>query len=185
MALYIKYDPHSDAEALFESFEHLIFDEDMNRSYKDDDENYLNNKIKESEDELNERLKKIEDKEAELRKVINNKPRSWLERKLLSFKVALRKFEIKYKLTKSGRAKSIIRKILSVLVRVVKWINDKLIKITRWVYNVPLGNEYKLDHRRTKMKNIKYDIQMLKRHSDTNRWFINKYRNELKSLKTK
>ena len=185
MALYVKYDLHSDSETIFESFEHLIFDEDMNRSYKDDDENYLNNKIKESEDELNERLKKIEDKEVELRKVINNKPRSWLERKLLSFKVALRKFEIKYKLTKSGRAKSIIRKILSVLVRVIKWINDKLIKITRWVYNVPLGNGYKLDHRRTEMRNIKYDIKMLKRHSDTNRWFINKYKNELKSLKTK
>lgn len=150
MTLYIENRLSSDSKALFESFENLIFNEDyelsdsdirlkyMNRSYKDDDENYLNNKIKESEDELNERLKKIEDKEAELRKVINNKPRSWLERKLLSFKVALRKFEIKYKLTKSGRAKSIIRKILSVLVRAIKWINDKLIKITRWVYNVPL-----------------------------------------------
>lgn len=56
MALYIKYDLHSDSEVKFESFEHLIFDEDMNRSYKDDYENYLNNKIKESEDELNERL---------------------------------------------------------------------------------------------------------------------------------
>lgn len=71
------------------------------------------------------------------------------------------------------------------MVRVIKWINDKLIKITRWVYNVPLGNGYKLDHRRTEMRNIKYDIKMLKRHSDRNRWFINKYKNELKSLKTK
>lgn len=50
MALYIKHDLHYDTEAVFESFEHVIFDEDMNRSYKDDDENYLNNKIKESED---------------------------------------------------------------------------------------------------------------------------------------
>ena len=200
MALYIKYDLHSDSEAIFESFEYLISEDyelldmhiadsdrrlkDIKNSYKDD-ENDLNNKIKESEDQLNERLKKIEEKESELKRVINNKPRSWLERKLLSFKVALRKFEIKYKLTKSGRAKSIIRKILSILVRVVKWINDKLIKFTRWVNNVPLGNGYKLDHRRTEMRNIKYDIKMLKRHSDTNRWFINKYKNELKSLKTK
>lgn len=116
----------NNAEAVFESFEYFILGEDSklldkyiaasDRRLKDkeefykDAENDLNSKIKESENELNERLKKIEEKESELRKVINNKPRSWLERKLLSFKVALRKFEIKYKLTKSGRAKSIIRK---------------------------------------------------------------------------
>lgn len=168
MALY-KLTESSDS--LFESFEYLISEDyelldmhiadsdrrlkDIKNSYKDD-ENDLNNKIKESEDQLNQRLKKIEEKESELKKVINNKPKSWLERKLLSFKVALRKFEIKYKLTKSGRAKSIIRKILSILVRVVKWINDKLIKFTRWVNNVPLGNGYKLHHRRVEMK--KYQI---------------------------
>ena len=200
MALY-KLTKSSDSEAIFESFEYLIFSEDSNKldryiadsdrrledmksSYKDE-ENELNNKIKESEDKLNESLKKIEDKESELRKVINNKPRSWLERKLLSFKAALRKFEIKYKLTKSGRAKSIIRKILSILVRVVKWINDKLIKFTRWVYNVPLGNKYKLDHRRVEMKNIKYDIKTHKMHADMDRKFVDKYKNELESLKTK
>lgn len=171
MALYIENRLSSDSEAIFESFEHFILNEDY--------ENYLNNKIKESEDKLNERLKKIEEKESELRKVINSKPRSWLERKLLSFKVALRKFEIKYKLTKSGRAKSIIRKILSILVRVVKWINDKLIKFTRWVNNVPLGNGYKLDHRRTEMENIRHDIKMHKRHYDTDKWLIGKYKNKL------
>lgn len=169
MALY-RNRLSSDPEAIFESFECFILNED--------DE--LNNKIKESEDKLDERLKKLEDKESELKKVINNKPRSWLERKLLSFKVALRKFEIKYKLTKSGRAKSIIRKILSILVRVIKWINDQLIKITRWVYNVPLGNGYKLEHRRSEMRNIKNDIKLIKRHSDLDKRFIDKYKNELK-----
>lgn len=200
MALYIKYDLHSDYEAIFESFEYLISEDyelldmhivdsdrrlkDIKNSYKDD-ENDLNNKIKESEDQLNERLKKIEEKESELKRVINNKPRSWLERKLLSFKVALRKFEIKYKLTKSGRAKSIIRKILSILVRVVKWINDKLIKFTRWVNNVPLGNGYKLHHRRVEIKNIRHDIKTHKMYADMDRKFIDKYKNDLKDLKTK
>lgn len=201
MALYIENRLSPDSESIFESFEYLIFTEDSklldkyiadsDRRLKDKQEFYkdaeddLNNKIKESEDQLNERLKKIEEKESELRTVINNKPRSWLERKLLSFKVALRKFEIKYKLTKSGRAKSIIRKILSILVRVVKWINDKLIKATRWVYNVPLGNGYKLTHRRTEMKNIKNEIMLHKMHTNTDKRFINQYKNELKNLKTK
>ena len=82
MALYIKYDLHSDSEAIFESFEYLISEDyelldmhivdsdrrlkDIKNSYKND-ENDLNNKIKESEDQLNERLKKIEEKESELK----------------------------------------------------------------------------------------------------------------------
>lgn len=68
MALYIKYDQHSDSETIFESFEYLISEnyelldihiadsdrrlKDIKNSYKDD-ENDLNNKIKESNQKIN------------------------------------------------------------------------------------------------------------------------------------
>lgn len=71
------------------------------------------------------------------------------------------------------------------MIRIVKWINDKLIKITRWVYNVPLGNGYKLTHRRNEMRNIKNEIRLHKMHTNTDKRFIDQYKNELKSLKTK
>lgn len=64
---------------------------------------------------------------------IDSKPRSWLERKLVGFKAKIRKFEMKYNLTKSNKSKTIIKKILSILTRIVKFINDKLIKFTRYV----------------------------------------------------
>ena len=88
-------------------------------------------------DRLEENLLDIEDKvkqyEAELRDTINSKPRSWLERKLVQFKVKLRKFELKHKLTKSNKSKSILQKIVSILTRIVKFITDKLLKFTRYV----------------------------------------------------
>lgn len=88
-------------------------------------------------DRLAENLLDIEDKvkqyEAELRDTINSKPRSWLERKLVQFKVKLRKFELKHKLTKSNKSKSILQKIVSILTRIVKFITDKLLKFTRYV----------------------------------------------------
>jgi hypothetical protein len=90
-------------------------------------------------DRLEENLLEVEDKikhyEAELRNTINSKPRSWLERKLVEFKVKLRKFELKHKLTKSNKSKSILQKIVSILTRIVKFINDKLLKFTRYVTN--------------------------------------------------
>lgn len=78
---------------------------------------------------------KIIEKEQDLKKVIDNKSKSWLERKLTSFKTAIERFERKHKLTKDNKSKTIIKKILSVLTRIVKWINDKLIKATRFVDN--------------------------------------------------
>lgn len=88
-------------------------------------------------DRLEENLLDIENKvkqyEAELRDTINSKPRSWLERKLVQFKVKLRKFELKHKLTKSNKSKSILQKIVSILTRIVKFITDKLLKFTRYV----------------------------------------------------
>lgn len=88
-------------------------------------------------DRLEENLLDIEDKikqyETELRDTINSKPRSWLERKLVQFKVKLRKFELKHKLTKSNKSKSILQKIVSILTRIVKFITDKLLKFTRYV----------------------------------------------------
>jgi hypothetical protein len=93
------------------------------------------------EDQLKEEtergLLEVEDRikhyETELRNTINSKPRSWLERKLVGFKVKLRKFELKHKLTKSNKSKSILQKIVSILTRIVKFISDKLLKFTRYV----------------------------------------------------
>lgn len=76
---------------------------------------------------------KVLEKESELKSVIDKKSKSWLERKLESFKAAIERFEKKRKLTKDNKSKTIIQKILSVLTRIVKWINDKLIKATRFV----------------------------------------------------
>ena len=83
----------------------------------------LNKQQKEQQEQLEKYDKEISSKEAELKKLINEKPKSWLERKLESFQAAIERFEVKYKLTKDNKSKGIIKKILSVLTRIVKWIN--------------------------------------------------------------
>lgn len=79
-----------------------------------------------------------------MKKLINEKPKSWLERKLESFQAAIERFEVKHKLTKDNKSKGIIKKILSVLTRIVKWINEKLLQGTRWVGNKFFKREEKL-----------------------------------------
>lgn len=119
------YKLNESSDALFESMDLIL-------ENTDDGEYRL-------KDRLEEYLLEIEDKikhyEAELRDTINSKPRSWLERKLVEFKVKLRKFELKHKLSKSNKSKSILQKIVSILTRIVKFINDKLLKFTRYVTN--------------------------------------------------
>ena len=112
------------SDSLFESMDLILENNDDGGEYR-------------LKDRLEEHLLEIEDKikhyEAELRDTINSKPRSWLERKLVQFKVKLRKFELKHKLTKSNKSKSILQKIVSILTRIVKFITDKLLKFTRYV----------------------------------------------------
>lgn len=143
MALYIENRLSSNSEAIFESFEHFILNEDY--------ENYLNNKIKE-----------ISSKEAELKKLINEKPKSWLERKLESFQAAIERFEVKHKLTKDNKSKGIIKKILSVLTRIVKWINEKLLQGTRWVGNKFFKREEKLKAHEKKISAMDLDLRSIK-----------------------
>lgn len=91
--------------------------------------------------------KSLEDNEKELKKLIESKPRSWLERKLISFHKAIKRFEAKYVYAKDGKTKGIIGKILSILTRIVKFINDKLLKLTKYVGNKFFNRQEKLkDH---------------------------------------
>lgn len=123
-------------------------------------------------DRLEENLLDIEDKvkqyEAELRDTINSKPRSWLERKLVQFKVKLRKFELKHKLTKSNKSKSILQKIVSILTRIVKFITDKLLKFTRYVTD-KFGRRdegVKASERANRKNMIRFHRDRLKKYED-------------------
>lgn len=123
-------------------------------------------------DRLEENLLDIEDKikqyEAELRDTINSKPRSWLERKLVQFKVKLRKFELKHKLTKSNKSKSILQKIVSILTRIVKFITDKLLKFTRYVTD-KFGRRdegVKASERARRVNMIRFNRDKLKKYKD-------------------
>lgn len=124
MALYKLTD---DTDYLLESIDFILENTDdalLDSQYK----------LKDSyERSLLDAEKAIKKYEVELKNTINSKPRSWLERKLVGFKTKLRKFEIKYKLTKSNQSKGIIKRILSILTRIIKFITDKLLKFTRYV----------------------------------------------------
>lgn len=112
--------------------------------------------------------KAIKKYEVELKNAINSKPRSWLERKLVGFKTKLRKFEIKYKLTKSNQSKGIIKRILSILTRIIKFITDKLLKFTRYVTDkFDKHNGYlKEFDRETRAINIRLGRKMVKRYKN-------------------
>ena len=128
MALYRlneSYDTSS-AEVLLEQFESFVLYEDMQVEERSLDS--LNKQQKEQQEQLERYDKEISSKEAELKKLINEKPKSWLERKLESFQAAIERFEVKHKLTKDNKSKGIIKKILSGLTRIVKWINENYYK---------------------------------------------------------
>lgn len=136
-------------------------------------------------DRLEEHLLDIEDKvkqyEAELRDTINSKPRSWLERKLVQFKVKLRKFELKHKLTKSNKSKSILQKIVSILTRIVKFITDKLLKFTRYVTD-KFGKRdegVKASERARRVNMIRFNRDRLKKYED----YRDSYKKDIEWLK--
>lgn len=117
MALYRLNESYStsSAEVLLEQFESFVLYEDMQVEERSLDS--LNKQQKEQQEQLEKYDKEISSKEAELKKLINEKPKSWLERKLESFQAAIERFEVKHKLTKDNKSKGIIKKILSVLTR--------------------------------------------------------------------
>lgn len=98
--------------------------------HKDVDELYAS--AKKVQEGLNNTIKKLEDKSKEIKEEIDNHSKSWLEKKLESFKAAIERFEVKYKLTDDNASKTLIKKILSILTRIVKYINDKLLQLTKW-----------------------------------------------------
>lgn len=98
--------------------------------HKDIDELYAS--AKKAGEKLNNIIKKLEGNSKKIREEIDNHSKSWLEKKLESFKDAIERFEVKYKLTDDNKSKTLIKKILSILTRIVKYINEKLLQLTRW-----------------------------------------------------
>lgn len=127
-----------DTETLIESFlSETLEIKDLNR--KD-----LEKEIETEQFKLKNYSKHLEENEKEIKKLIDNKPVSWLEKKLESFKAAIERFEKKYGLTDDNTSKSIIKKILAILTRLVKFINEKLLKLTKYVGNKFFNREEKL-----------------------------------------
>lgn len=162
MALYRLNESYStsSAEVLLEQFESFVLYEDMQVEERSLDS--LNKQQKEQQEQLEKYDKEISSKEAELKKLINEKPKSWLERKLESFQAAIERFEVKHKLTKDNKSKGIIKKILSVLTRIVKWINEKLLQGTRWVGNKFFKREEKLKAHEKKISVMDLDLRHIK-----------------------
>lgn len=162
MALYRLNESYStsSAEVLLEQFESFVLYEDMQVEERSLDS--LNKQQKEQQEQLEKYDKEISSKEAELKKLINEKPKSWLERKLESFQAAIERFEVKHKLTKDNKSKGIIKKILSVLTRIVKWINEKLLQGTRWVGNKFFKREEKLKAHEKKISAMDLDLRHTK-----------------------
>lgn len=162
MALYKLNESYStsSAEVLLEQFESFVLYEDMQVEERSLDS--LNKQQKEQQEQLERYDKEISSKEAELKKLINEKPKSWLERKLESFQAAIERFEVKHKLTKDNKSKGIIKKILSVLTRIVKWINEKLLQGTRWVGNKFFKREEKLKAHEKKISTMDLNLRHTK-----------------------
>lgn len=97
---------------------------------------------------------KLQQNEAQLKKVIESKPRSWVERKLVQFKAALRRFRNKYGTAKDGKSKTILQKIISTLTRIISWITDKVLKGARFISN-KFGGAKKAEDYRDKFRNAK------------------------------
>lgn len=93
MALYRLNEDYntSSAEALLEQFETFALCEALQVEERDLDS--LNKQQKEQEEQLEKYNKELTEKEAQMKKLIDEKPKSWLERKLESFKAAIERFE--------------------------------------------------------------------------------------------
>lgn len=118
--------------------------------------------VDKADQEYNE---KLQQNEAQLKKVIENKPRSWVEKKLIQFKAALHRFRSKYGTAKDGKSKTILQKIISTLTRIITWITDKVLKGARFISNKFSGDKRakQADEFRSKFRAAKVD----KRFADT------------------
>lgn len=143
---------YMDAQTLLESLEIFVLKESGAEVIERDTES-LTKELEAKQKRLEDYDQKIKDQEAELKKIAAEKPKSWLERKLESFQAAIERFEEKYKLTKDNKSKGIIKKILSVLTRIVKWINEKLLQATRWVGNKFFKREEKIKSHQNRLSN--------------------------------
>lgn len=159
MALYKLQESYSyeSCETLLESFEAFVLIEASRKGEK-----VLTRELDSQQQQFEEYSKKIESQEAELKKVMEEKPKSWLERKLESFKGAIERFEEKYKLTQDNKSKTIIKKILSVLTRIVKWINERLLNFTKYVGDKLFGRQDKIDAHNAKVNSLTSDIKSTK-----------------------
>lgn len=159
MALYRLQESYSveSCETLLESFEAFVLTEASRKGEK-----VLTRELDSQQQQFEEYSKKIESQEAELKKVMEEKPKSWLERKLESFKGAIERFEEKYKLTQDNKSKTIIKKILSVLTRIVKWINERLLNFTKYVGGKLFGRQDKIDAHNAKVNSLTSDIKSTK-----------------------
>lgn len=159
MALYRLQESYSveSCETLLESFEAFVLAEASRKGEK-----VLTRELDSQQQQFEEYSKKIESQEAELKKVMEEKPKSWLERKLESFKGAIERFEEKYKLTQDNKSKTIIKKILSVLTRIVKWINERLLNFTKYVGGKLFGRQGKIDAHNAKVNSLTSDIKSTK-----------------------
>lgn len=145
--------------------------------------------VDKADQEYNE---KLQQNEAQLKKVIESKPRSWVEKKLIQFKAALHRFRSKYGTAKDGKSKTILQKIISTLTRIITWITDKVLKGARFISNKFSGdkrakqaNEFRSKFRAAKVDKRFADTRAL---SDRNK-IVNEYdrrqadrRNAQKSL---
>lgn len=176
MALYRLQESYSveSCETLLESFEAFVLTEASRKGEK-----VLTRELDSQQQQFEEYSKKIESQEAELKKVMEEKPKSWLERKLESFKAAIERFEEKYKLTKDNKSKTIIKKILSVLTRIVKWINEKLLNLTRYVGDKVFGRQDKIDAHNAKVNSLTSDIKSTKNERRNLDKAINKTKDRL------
>ena len=184
MALYRLNEEYntSSAEALLEQFETFVLCEEIKVEERDLDS--LDKQQKEQEEQLEKYNKEITEKEAQMKKLIDEKPKSWLERKLESFKAAIERFEEKHKLTKDNKSKGIIKKILSVLTRIVKWINDKLLQATRWVGNKFFKREEKLKAHERKVNNLDLSLKWDKANRDNKASSLKSTKSMIEKAKT-
>lgn len=184
MALYRLNEDYntSSAEALLEQFETFALCEVLQVEERDLDS--LNKQQKEQQEQLEKYDKELTEKEAQMKKLINEKPKSWLERKLESFKAAIERFEEKHKLTKDNKSKGIIKKILSVLTRIVKWINEKLLQATRWVGNKFFKREEKLKAHDRKINNQDIHLKFAKVARDSKARDLESTKNMIEKAKT-
>lgn len=176
MALYKLQESYSyeSCETLLESFEAFVLIEASRKGEK-----VLTRELDSQQQQFEEYSKKIESQEAELKKVMEEKPKSWLERKLESFKGAIKRFEEKYKLTQDNKSKTIIKKILSVLTRIVKWINEKLLNFTKYVGDKVFGRQDKIDAHNAKVNSLTSDIKSTKNERRNLDKAINKTKDRL------